>query len=90
MQTTPPDKPTGSPEPPNRQRPGSSDEDLSSWWRMTGLGVEFIVAVGLFGAIGWWADRRLGTNPWLTLVGVAVGFAVGLYGVIRAAMKSFK
>ena len=90
MQTTPPDKPTGSPETPKRERSGPADEDLSGWWRMTGLGVEFIVAVALFGGVGWWADRRFGTLPWLTLVGVGLGFAVGLYGVIRAGMKSFK
>jgi F0F1-type ATP synthase assembly protein I len=57
---------------------------------MTGLGVEFMVAVALMGGIGWWADGRFGTKPWLTLVGVGVGFAVGLWIVIRTAMKSFK
>jgi F0F1-type ATP synthase assembly protein I len=57
---------------------------------MTGLGVEFISAVAVFGGIGWWADRRLDTLPWLTLVGVGIGFAVGLWIVVKAAMKSFR
>ena len=57
---------------------------------MTGLGLEFIVAVAVVGGVGWWADKRLGTLPWLTLVGVAIGFAVGLWTVVKAAMKSFK
>jgi F0F1-type ATP synthase assembly protein I len=64
--------------------------DLSSWFRMTGLGVEFIVAVGLMGAVGWYADKRFDSRPWLTLVGVGVGFAVGLYMIVREAMKSFR
>jgi F0F1-type ATP synthase assembly protein I len=81
MQNTPPDKPT---------KPKPSDEDLSGWWRMTGLGVEFMVAVALMGVIGWWADKHFGSTPWLTLVGVGLGFAVGLYGIVRAGMKTFK
>jgi F0F1-type ATP synthase assembly protein I len=84
MQTTPPDKPNPKP------KASSEDEDLSGWFRMTGLGVEFMVAVALMGAIGWWADGRFDTKPWLTLAGVVVGFAVGLWTVIRAGMKSFK
>jgi ATP synthase protein I len=90
MQTTPPDKPTRDSDSPGPPRSRSSPEDLSSWFRMTGLGVEFIAAIAVMGGIGWWADRRLGTMPWLTLVGVVVGFAVGLWTVIRAGMKSFK
>jgi F0F1-type ATP synthase assembly protein I len=90
MQTTPPDKPTGREPGPSEPRPKSSQEDLSSWFRMTGLGLEFIVAVAVVGGVGWWADKRLGTLPWLTLVGVAIGFAVGLWTVVKAAMKSFK
>jgi ATP synthase protein I len=90
MQTTP-DKPTGPPaSSPDRPRSGSSNEDLSSWWQMTGIGVEFVVAIAMLGGIGWWADRHFGTSPWLMLVGVAVGFAVGLWIIIRGAMKSFK
>jgi F0F1-type ATP synthase assembly protein I len=89
--TTPPDKPTGGePGPPELRPKSSGQEDLSSWFRMTGLGLEFIAAVAVIGGIGWWADKRFGTLPWLTLVGAALGFAVGLWTVVKAAMKSFK
>ena len=92
MQTTPPDKPTGDDTDSGSKRPykGSSDEDLSGWFRLTGLGLEFMVAVALMGGVGWWADKRFGTLPWLTLVGVGFGFAVGLWIIVKAAMKSFK
>ena len=91
MQTTPPDKPTDDePGPSEPRRKSSQPEDLSGWFRMTGLGLEFIVAVAVVGGIGWWADKRLGTLPWLTLVGVAIGFAIGLWTVVKAAMKLFK
>ena len=57
---------------------------------MTGLGLEFIVAVAVMGAIGWYADKKFDTSPWFLLVGGGVGFTVGLWNVIRVAMKSFK
>lgn len=64
----------------SRQRP---DSDL---FRYSSMGVEFIAAVGLCVAAGWWLDRRLGTSPWFMLGGLALGFAAGLYrliGVVR-------
>jgi F0F1-type ATP synthase assembly protein I len=32
-----------------------------------------------WGLLGWLADRWLGTDPWLTAIGVMAGFAGGLY-----------
>lgn len=33
----------------------------------------------VWGGAGWLADRWLGTDPWLTGIGVMAGFAGGLY-----------
>jgi F0F1-type ATP synthase assembly protein I len=41
-------------------------------------------AVLLFGAAGYLADRWLGTSPWLVLVGLLTGIAVGFLGILRA------
>ena len=88
--------PAGSPEQAMRpaartpNRPPGSREDTSSWYRMAGVGFEFIVAVGLFGFIGWWLDRRLATGPWLMVSGFGIGFAVGLFQLVRAANKMFR
>jgi F0F1-type ATP synthase assembly protein I len=47
-------------------------------------GIEFTVAilVGLF--VGRWLDRRMGTEPWLLILGVFVGAAAGFYNLYRA------
>lgn len=43
------------------------------------VAMTFALTVALFLLLGRWIDRRLGTAPWLMLVGVVVG--VGLGGV---------
>ena len=49
------------------------------------LGLEFAlsVLVGLFG--GRWLDARLGTAPWLAIVGFGFGVAAGVRAIYRAA-----
>lgn len=41
--------------------------------------VELVVAVVLWGGLGWLADRALGSTPWCTVAGALVGYAAGLY-----------
>ena len=67
----------------------NGDRDLSQWYRVTGIGVEFVVAVLLFGGIGWWLDSRLSTTPWLMIGGAIVGFVVGLWLMLKTALRSF-
>jgi F0F1-type ATP synthase assembly protein I len=68
----------------------STDRGFTRAYALLGIGFEFLAAICLFGAIGWWVDRRLNTFPWLTLAGGALGFAVGLTMLIRAARSAFK
>ncbi len=50
------------------------------------MGVELIAAILTWSAIGWLADRWLGTTPWLFIAGALLGNAAGLYLVwIRSA-----
>jgi F0F1-type ATP synthase assembly protein I len=74
------------------QPKSQSDEAATSseWMRLTGLGVEFIVAVALPAAGGYGLDRWLETSPWLLLAGVGLGFALGLVLMVRAAKKMFR
>lgn len=68
-----------------------SDESASrQMFALSGIGFEFIAEVGGLTLLGWWLDRRLGWSPALTLVGVALGFAVGLYRLISFAKRSMK
>lgn len=57
-----------------------------------GAGVQFVVAILLFLYIGKWADSKLGTAPWLLMLGVFVGAGAGFYSFYRrimAASRSF-
>ena len=52
------------------------------------LVVEDVIDTGT--CIGWLLDHWLGTLPWLLITGAALGFASGLYMLIRAARKVFR
>ena len=73
-----------------KPRRAGGGEDTSSWYRLAGIGFEFIVAVGLFGGIGWWLDRTFNTGPWLMIAGFGLGFATGLFLMVRAANRMFR
>jgi F0F1-type ATP synthase assembly protein I len=47
-----------------------------------GLELALSVVVGLIG--GQWLDRKLGTDPWLTFIGLGFGIAAGARSVWRA------
>jgi F0F1-type ATP synthase assembly protein I len=60
------------------------------WYQMAGVGFEFIAAVLFCAGMGYLLDRWLGTQPWCLIGGVGFGFVVGLWGLIKRGMKSFK
>ena len=78
----------GQPEhPPEKRKDASSVE---GWYRLTGLGIEFIAAVLLGLGLGYLIDRAANTAPWFFLIGGGLGFTAGLFILIRAAGKVFK
>lgn len=58
----------------------SSDREAG---RYLGVGLQFAGSIVLFLFVGQWLDRRLGTEPWLLLLGVFVGAAAGFYSLYR-------
>jgi F0F1-type ATP synthase assembly protein I len=47
-----------------------------------------LVVIFLAGFLGGrWLDARLHTTPWLTVVGILLGFVVGLLSAYRALMR---
>lgn len=46
-----------------------------------GIQLAISVVAGLF--LGHYLDEKWGTNPWLTLLGLILGFIGGLYNLIR-------
>ena len=51
--------------------------------RYAGLGLQLAGSIGIFGLIGWWLDGKLGTSPWILILGVFTGFGAGLYALVK-------
>ena len=51
--------------------------------RLMGIGWYFAVSIvaGVLG--GFYLDKLAGTTPWLTLLGMLLGFALAFYGAYR-------
>jgi F0F1-type ATP synthase assembly protein I len=62
--------------------------DAPGWMTLLGVGIvtALLFAGGL--ALGWLLDRLLKTSPILTLVGLTLGLAAGIYYTI-AQFRSF-
>ena len=52
---------------------------------LAGMGVQFVVAILLCLFIGKWLDAKLGTAPWLLILGVFVGAAASTIAMYRKA-----
>jgi len=74
-------------------RPGTGDPGSSTGTSLgvyAGLGLQFALAILLFVYLGQWLDRRLGTEPWLLLIGVFVGAGGGFYSIYRKLMADLR
>jgi ATP synthase protein I len=70
---------------PDRSPGASPRADSSAMARGFRLSTELVGGVLLGAALGWLADRWLGTSPWGMIVLVLLGFAAGVLNVMRAA-----
>jgi len=61
---------------------------LSSLAKLTSVGLEFSISVllGLLG--GRWIDGKLGSEPWVMVLGLALGVTAGLRSLIRTARQA--
>jgi ATP synthase protein I len=53
-----------------------------------GVGLQFALSIILFLYLGQWLDRKLGTGPWLLIVGVFLGAGLGFYSMYRKLMAA--
>ena len=51
--------------------------------RHSHLGIQFGLTILIFVLAGYWADGKLGSQPWLVLVGLGVGFGAAFYNLYR-------
>lgn len=54
---------------------------------MAAAGFQFTIVVVLSVFAGIWLDKQLGTTPWLLIVTVFLGAALGFYSLYRNLMK---
>lgn len=66
---------------------GPDARTLKTLGQLSTIGIAFVFALVLGFAAGVWLDRKLGTSPWLSLLGFAMGLAAGVLNVVRT-MKS--
>ena len=52
------------------------------------VGLEFGVAVLVGAFFGHWLDGKAGTDPWLMLLFIVLGFAAGVINVVRGARRA--
>jgi F0F1-type ATP synthase assembly protein I len=53
-----------------------------------GVGIQFALAILLFLYLGQWLDSKLGTAPWLLILGVFLGAGLGFYSMYRRLMAA--
>jgi F0F1-type ATP synthase assembly protein I len=58
--------------------------------KLSSVGIELALSVliGLFA--GRWVDRRLGSDPWLMILGLSLGFAAGLRSLMKMMERATK
>ena len=54
---------------------------------MAGAGLQFALAVVFCAFVGNWIDGRAGSTPWGVVTGTLVGFAAGLYNILRMSKR---
>ena len=65
--------------------PGAASSEPSAMGRAFRMSAEFVAGVVAGGMLGWLCDRWLGTRPWGLIVFLMLGFAAGVYNVMRAS-----
>jgi ATP synthase protein I len=69
-------------------RPSGAGEGGPSVGEYAGLGLQFAASIIVFLFLGQWLDRRLGTAPWMLLIGVFVGAGGSFYSMYRRLMAA--
>ena len=64
-------------------------ERLALILRLTGIGWYVAICIGGGALGGWWLDGRTGWSPLLTLLGLGLGIAVALVGMMRMLLSVF-
>lgn len=64
---------------------GASATGSPALGRALRASTEFVAGILVGGGLGWALDKGLGTSPWGLIVFLLLGFAAGVYNVLRSA-----
>lgn len=59
-------------------------------WAVTGVGFELAGTVGACCIAGYFLDRWLDSAPWGLLAGAVLGIVLGMFNLIRLALKVYR
>ena len=59
-------------------------------WNLLTVGTVLVASIVVGYFLGSMLDRRLGTSPWLTVVGVLLGSAAGFVQLFRTVSRNLK
>jgi len=82
MNGSPGGEPAGAPPGKPREEEGFSVSEFA------GVGLQFAVSILVFLYAGQWLDRKLGTAPWLLIIGVFLGAGASFYSMYRKLMAA--
>ena len=51
--------------------------------QLAGIGLQFAIVLVAFLFAGKWLDEKLGTDPWLLMAGVFLGFGLSVFWMYR-------
>jgi ATP synthase protein I len=63
---------------------------LNSYGRYASLGIQLAASMCVCGWIGYWLDGKLGTYPWLMILGLMSGAGAGFYALILAVNSAME
>jgi ATP synthase protein I len=61
---------------------------LKTTARLASVGIELSISTVIGALGGRWLDSKLGTEPWLMIVGLVIGVAAGFRSLIRTAQRA--
>ena len=67
---------------------GKGAEEGPSVSEFAGVGLQFAVSILVFLYLGQWLDRKLGTAPWLLIIGMFLGAGASFYSMYRKLMAA--
>lgn len=64
--------------------------DLREYAYFSSLGLQVALSIFIGLGLGYYLDGKLGSTPWLTLIGIGLGIAAGYRNIGLAIRKSRK